>query len=133
MYAVIANVIGDNQLRTGAKVYILYCHGMAESPLVYGMAKGGKRIEKYISYKKLKKFRSQWVPEHIRHRVRWSYKHRADADRRAQTLDFMWTNVRAFDPAGQLIKEGLTKNEVYHIASNIKFIEQRTLLAEKEK
>ncbi|MFS8213832.1 MULTISPECIES: hypothetical protein [Paenibacillus] len=45
----------------------------------------------------------------------------------------MWTNVQALDPAGHLNKEGLTKNEVYHIASNIKFIEQRTMLGEKEK
>ncbi|PAF30857.1 hypothetical protein [Paenibacillus sp. 7516] len=133
MYAVIANVIEDNQLRTGAKVYILYCHGMDERSLVYGMAKGGKRIEKYISYKKLKKFRSQWVPEHIRHRVQWSYEHRADADHRAQTLDFMWTNVRAFNSAGDLIKEGLSQNEVYQTYSHIKFIEQKITLVERKK
>lgn len=58
MYAVIANVIEDNQLRTGAKVYILYCHGMAESPLVWH----GKREEKESRRIFPTKLRSQWVP-----------------------------------------------------------------------
>lgn len=49
----------DKELRIGAKVYVLYCHGMASSPKVFGMARGGRRIEKYISYKKLNKFRVQ--------------------------------------------------------------------------
>ena len=133
MYAVIANVIKDNQLRTGAKVYILYCHGMAESPLVYGMARGGKRIEKYISYKKLKKFRSQWVPQHIRHRVKWSYEDRKEADKCAKSLELMWTNVRLFDSAGHIIKEGVTASQAFNIASKIKFIERRYMLDEKEK
>ncbi|WP_128100983.1 hypothetical protein [Paenibacillus sp. DCT19] len=132
MYAVIANVIIDNQLRTGAKVFILYCHGMAESPKVYGMAKGGKRIEKYISYKKLKKFRSQWIPEHIRHRVRWSYEDRASADRSAKALELMWTNVRVYDTSGKLVKDGVSASKVDEIAKNINFMDRCYVFDENE-
>ncbi|MCM3173030.1 hypothetical protein [Paenibacillus sp. MER 99-2] len=132
MYAVIANVIIDNQLRTGAKVFILYCHGMAESPKVYGMAKGGKLIEKYISYKKLKKFRSQWIPEHIRHRVRWSYEDRASADRRAKQLELMWTNVRVHDTSGKLIKDGVSASKVDEIAKSMNFMDRRYVFDENE-
>ncbi|MCG7379093.1 hypothetical protein MH215_18935 [Paenibacillus sp. ACRSA] len=132
MYAVIANVIIDNQLRTGAKVFILYCHGMAESPKVYGMAKGGKRIEKYISYKKLKKFRSQWIPEHIRHRVRWSYEDRASADRSAKALELMWTNVRVYDTSGKLIKDGVSASKVDEIAMSMNFVDRRYVFDENE-
>ncbi|MDQ0170651.1 hypothetical protein [Paenibacillus tundrae] len=132
MYAVIANVIIDNQLRTGAKVFILYCHGMAESPKVYGMAKGGKRIEKYISYKKLMKFRSQWIPEHIRHRVRWSYEDRASADRSAKALELMWTNVRVYDTSGTLVKDGVSSSKVDEIAKNMNFMDRHYVFDENE-
>lgn len=132
MYAVIANVIIDNQLRTGAKVFILYCHGMAESPKVYGMAKGGKRIEKYISYKKLKKFRSQWIPEHIRPRVRWSYEDRASADRSAKALELMWNNVRVYDTSGKLVKDGVSASKVDEIAKNVNFVDRRYVFDENE-
>ncbi|KQY84062.1 hypothetical protein ASD24_09720 [Paenibacillus sp. Root52] len=132
MYAVIANVIIDNQLRTGAKVFILYCHGMAESPKVYGMAKGGKRIEKYISYKKLKKFRSQWIPEHIRPRVHWSYEDRASADRSAKALELMWTNVRVYDTSGKLVKDGVSSSKVDEIAKSMNFMDRRYVFDENE-
>ncbi|MEY8744477.1 hypothetical protein [Paenibacillus tundrae] len=132
MYAVIANVIIDNQLRTGAKVFILYCHGMAESPKVYGMAKGGKRIEKYISYKKLMKFRSQWIPEHIRHRVRWSYEDRASADRSAKALELMWTNVRVYDTSGTLVKDGVSSSKVDEIAKSMNFMDRHYVFDENE-
>lgn len=82
MYTVIANVIEDNQLRTGAKVYILYCHGMAESPLVWHGQGRKKNREGYFLQNS-----GHSGCQHIRHRVRWSYKHRADADRRALTSD----------------------------------------------
>ncbi|MEK4732121.1 MULTISPECIES: hypothetical protein [unclassified Paenibacillus] len=97
----------------------------------YGMAKGGKRIEKDISYKTQVTVGTNisgiGCAGHI------NIGQMRIEEHRHQTLDFMWTNVQAFDPAGHLNKEGLTKNEVYHIASNIKFIEQRTMLGEKEK
>lgn len=115
MYAVIANVITDNQLRVGAKVYILFHHGMAESALVYGMSKYGKRIEKYISYKKLERFRGCWVPEHIRPRMHenWMHEERWEADRHADWLNQMWGRVRVFDPQGNLVKDGLSAGEAY--------------------
>ncbi|WP_166246444.1 hypothetical protein [Paenibacillus turpanensis] len=117
MYGVVANVVIDNQLRNGAKVYILYCHGMARSPKVYGMARDGKRIEKYISYKKLMKFRSQWLPEHIRERVLWKYEERTEADRFAKSLELMWTNVRLYDGKGNIIREGIPESKAFDLAA----------------
>ncbi|MBE9917114.1 hypothetical protein G8C92_24140 [Paenibacillus donghaensis] len=124
MYGVVANVVIDKQLRIGAKVFILYCHGMARSPKVYGMARGGRRIEKYISYKKLHKFRAQWLPEHIRSKVVWKYDDRRDAERFAKLLELKWTNVRLFDEEGNLIREGISENEADNIVSNLKFVKR---------
>ena len=124
MYGVVANVVKDNQLRIGAKVYILYCHGMAENPKVYGMARDGKRIEKYMPYKRLNKFRAQWLPEHIRERVIWKYEEKGVADRVAKTLELMWTNVRLFDEKGSQIREGVAASEAFNIARKIKFIDK---------
>ncbi|WP_098743551.1 hypothetical protein [Paenibacillus sp. EZ-K15] len=124
MYAVVANVVKDNQLRVGAKVYILFCHGMAENPKVYLMAKGGIRIEKYMPYKRLNKFRTQWLPEHIRERVIWKYEDKGVADQVAKRLELMWTNVRLFDEQGNQIREGVPASEAFNIAENIKFIDK---------
>ncbi|OAB38316.1 hypothetical protein [Paenibacillus glacialis] len=124
MYAVVANVVKDNQLRVGAKVYILFCHGMAENPKVYGMARDGKRIEKYMPYKRLIKFRVQWLPEHIRDRVIWKYEDKGVAEQVAKTLELMWTNVRLFDEQGNQIREGVSASEAFNIARKIKFIDK---------
>ncbi|EPY06202.1 hypothetical protein PAALTS15_15821 [Paenibacillus alvei TS-15] len=124
MYGVVANVVIDKQLRNGAKVYILYCHGMARSPKVFGIARGGRRIEKYISYKKLNKFRAQWLPEHIRSKVVWKYVDRRDAERFAKSLELKWTNVRLLDEVGNIIREGIPESEADNIVSNIKFVKK---------
>ena len=104
---------------------------MARSPKVYGMAIGGRRIEKYISYKKLNKYRTQWLPEHIRSRVVWKYDDRREADRNAKSLELMWTNVRLFDEEGNIIREGVPESEAYNIARTIKFV-KRKFMFQKE-
>lgn len=64
--------------------------------------------------------------------MKWSYEDRKEADKCANSLELMWTNVRLFDSAGHIIKEGVTTSQAFNIASKIRFIERRYMLDEKE-
>lgn len=73
-------------------------------------------------YKRLNKFRAQWIPEHIRDRVIWKYEDKGRADQIAKTLELMWINVRLFDEQGNQIREGVPSSEAFNIARRIAFI-----------
>lgn len=132
MYGIAANVIADSSLRRGAKVFILTVNGDAEKPLVYGLARDGKMIHKFIPYKRLKNFRAKWIPEHLRNveLFGWQFASREVAEREAYCLDLMWTNIRAYDSEGNRIKEGLPASKAFDM--KIRFVERSILAAEKD-
>ena len=98
MYGLIANVMSDRVLRTGAKVWIRYCNGDAACPLVTGLSKSGRRVQKYTHYKRLTNFRAAWIPEHLRKVVAWQWETKDEAAKHAATLAAMWAGVRYFNP-----------------------------------
>jgi hypothetical protein len=98
-YGIVANVQSDHALRTGAKVWILYCNGDAERPKVMGLSKGGRRIIKHMAYKRLTNFRAAWIPENVRKDVVWSFSKDA-AQQLAERLKQRWQDVRFFHPDG---------------------------------
>lgn len=110
-YGIIANVLSDHVLRTGAKVWILYCNGDAEHPKVMGLSKSGRKVIKYMPFKRLTKFRSAWVPDHLRDQVS-SYSKELAAQY-AMDLNERWSGVRFFHPDGQLLKDGIPASQVW--------------------
>lgn len=63
LFGLVANLVSDRALRTGAKVWILGWNGDAENAQVRGISKGGRTITKYIRLKRLEKFRAAWIPD----------------------------------------------------------------------
>lgn len=57
-WCVVANVIEDSALRNGAKVVLCQFNGGGESVEVEGLNKQGRKIRKYIRFKKLENFRA---------------------------------------------------------------------------
>ena len=82
-YGIVANVVSDLTLRIGALVWVLRCNGDNERPLLSGMSKGGRVVEKYGAYAGLSNFRVKWIPEHMRERVAWQWDTREAAERSA--------------------------------------------------
>ncbi len=122
VYGIVANVISDRVLRTGAKVWIIRCNGDASCPLVVGLSKGGRRITKYTHFKRLENFRAKWIPEPFRWdpsnpgkswAVIWEWTDRAVAESSAAMLAEMWAGVRSFDRLGNLLKDGITEEEAF--------------------
>lgn len=112
VWGLAANVKSDRALRAGAKVYICYCNGDAEKPVVIGLSKSGKPIEKYTTYKRLENFRAAWIPESIRDRVGWLYQTKAEAQDSADKLTAIWTGVRYFSRDGKtILQDGISANK----------------------
>lgn len=117
MYGLIANVLSDRVLRTGAKVWINYCNGDAACPIVFGLSKSGRMTQKYTHYKRLTNFRAAWIPEHLRERVAWQWETKDEADVHAKTLAAMWADVRYFNRDGtQLLRDGVKEGEAFERA-----------------
>jgi hypothetical protein len=112
-YGIVANVISDRVLRTGAKVWIHYVNGDAANPYVSGVSKGGRLVGKYIPFKRLTNFRSAWVPPNLRERVMRQWENRADAEQIAATLAMMWTGVQFFHRDGTLLQAGVTEGAAF--------------------
>lgn len=114
MYGIIANVLSDRILRTGAKVWIDYCNGDAAHPIVYGLSKSGRMVRKYTRYKRLTNFRAAWIPDHWRDRLASQYGTKEEAERHAATLDSMWAGVRYFNRGGtRLLRDGVKEGEAF--------------------
>lgn len=119
VFGIVANVISDKVLRTGAKVWICYCNGDASCPRVMGLAKGGNWCEKYTHFKRLENFRAKWIPEHLRapaykgYGVCWQYATKEEAQLHAVSLNEMWKGVRFFHSKGQLLRDGITEGEAF--------------------
>lgn len=90
MYAVFANIVKDKQLRTGARVLILYHNGDCQRPRVIGKSVGGRLIEKYVHYKNLRNFRAQWIKPYLNKRVVRSWESKDEAQAFADRLSSTW-------------------------------------------
>lgn len=112
-FGIVANVVSDSVLRTGAKVWICYCNGDAEKPRVWGLSRGGRPIEKYTAYKRLTNFRAAWIPENLRTRVSYQYGKKADAEQHAESLAKQWAGVRSFRKDGSMIQDGKSVGEAF--------------------
>jgi hypothetical protein len=78
-FGIVANVLNDRVLRTGAKVWI--SHGDLISPFVFGISKSGRVVGKYMRYKRLIKYRVAWIPMHMRERIWFQYSEKKDAEK----------------------------------------------------
>lgn len=114
MYCVVANVASDRVLRTGAKVWVLRCNGDAACPVVNGLSKGGRRVEKYTHFKRLTGFRAAWVPPMLRGRIILMWPDRSQAEAAAAALIAQWSDVRYFNRDGSKeVKKGLREEESF--------------------
>jgi hypothetical protein len=135
MFGVIANVKSDRQLRTGAKVWIVYCKEDTKIPIVRGLSKHGKIITKYCHYKRLKNYRAAYIPEHLLKKVdrfyfKWESKDIAIA--RARDLNVIWSGIRRFSRDGSKLLEagapnsyGIKKALSINTAAQVHFTEKR--------
>lgn len=106
-FGIVANVLSDRVLRTGARVWLHYVNGDAEKPIVTGVSKGGRVITKYIAFKRLTRFRAAWIPPHMTDRTAMSWPDKSTAQQRAKALAERWDDVRFFSRDGKtLIKNG---------------------------
>jgi len=111
-FGIVANVISDRVLRTGAKVWIGYPHWPCV--VVRGLSKGGRTIAKFIHMKRLENFRAAWMPEHIRdlggyYALRFDKK--SEPQEAAQAWAAHWLGVRSFRSDGAMVRDGITEGE----------------------
>lgn len=115
-WGIVANVVSDRTLRTGAKVWILGQDGNAETAVVLGLDKSGHKVRKFTKYKRLTNFRAAWIPPERRHEVEspFQYSTKEEAQKSADGFAAMWEPVRAMSRDGtQEIKPGITISEAY--------------------
>jgi hypothetical protein len=128
MFCIVANVASDKVFRLGAKVYILRANQQADSAEVTGLSRSGRRIRKFIPYKRLENFRAAWVPPHMQEGkapYSWSvaswWHEKTDAQDVADKLREIWTGVRFFSKNGErLLQDGETTGMAYKRAIAIK-------------
>lgn len=102
-YGVVANVLSDRALRTGGKVWILMTNGGAENVYVHGSSKSGRVISKYIPLKRLRNFRSAWIPSHIATMTSLAFVQRDEASAIASRWSDMWENIRSYSRDGTMV------------------------------
>lgn len=120
MYGLIANVISDRVLRTGAKVWIQRCNGDVSCPAVIGMNKSGRIVQKYTHYKRLTNFRAAWIPEHMLERVAWQWKTKNEAEELAARLAAMWADIRQYSRDGKtLVRDGYPEGTAFERARKL--------------
>jgi hypothetical protein len=116
MYGIVENVRSDRALRTGAKVWLLGCHGDAECPIMTGISKSGRRIRKFTHYKRLTSYRPAWIPEYLLSDIWPSFQHetREASAEHAVILATMWAGIRSFTRDGSALRyEGLPTSEAF--------------------
>lgn len=114
VFGLVANVVSDHILRTGAKVWINYCNGDAAHPKVYGLNRSGRAVEKYTHFKRLTNFRAVWMPEHLRSRLASQWATKEEAASQAAMLAAMWVGVRYYNRDGtQLLRDGVKEREAF--------------------
>jgi hypothetical protein len=114
MFAIVANVLSDRVLRTGAKVWVCRCNGDAACPIVIGLSKSGRRITKYTHYKRLENFRAAWLPEHLRDDVVWRWDEKREATMTAEFIVKLWAGVRYYNRDGSaLMRDGISEEAAF--------------------
>ena len=114
MYGLVANILDDRVLRTGAKVWIDYCNGDAECPIVIGMSKSGRIVKKYTHFKRLIQYRAAWIPAHMESRLIWHWETKAEATEHATRLATMWAGIRQYSRDGKvLLYDGAATSEAF--------------------
>jgi hypothetical protein len=124
MYCIIANVKEDKAFRNGAKVYLLNGRQSSNSVEVHGISKGGRKINKYIPYKRLENFRAAWVPDHLNYektKIWWGvgcwWELKEDAQDAANKLAMIWAGIRYFsENEGRLMQDGAPTSEAHNRA-----------------
>jgi len=112
-FGIVANVISDRVLRTGAKVWLDYHNGDAACVRVIGLSKGGRIVHKYTHHKRLETHRAAWIPEHLRERVTWQWGSKDEAQQAADGLREMWAGVRFFHRDGSMLRDGITEGQAF--------------------
>lgn len=120
MYALIANVMTDHVLRTGAKVYVTEYNGSMGRVEVWGLNKSGRACVKYMAWKRLTNIRTAWMPEHVAKLSRIWWDDREAANKVALELTELWRFVRSFHPDGRLLNDGISEGQAIreYIAKN---------------
>jgi hypothetical protein len=111
-WGLVANVVSDRVLRTGAKVWVQWVNGDAACPRVRGLSKGGRPVEKYTHYKRLHNFRAAWIPPGMQD-VMLQFPDRAAAERWAADLTRMWAGIRFFHRDGRLLADGAPESQAF--------------------
>lgn len=112
-YGLVANVVSDRVLRVGAKVWILGWNGDAENAQVRGLSRGGRMVTKYIRLKRLKNFRSSWIPVCRRDDVWPTFQFEKEYATKLALLMGKWETVQIFHPNGTLIRAGVPTSVVF--------------------
>ena len=116
-FGIVANVISDRIMRTGAKVWIVTFRGDGCAVRVNGLSKGGRRLQKYMHRKRLENFRAAWVPEHMRSEsstesgICYTWPTKQEAQAIADELTAIWDGVRFFHRDGRMLRDGITESE----------------------
>ena len=85
-WGVVANVANaDSCLRLGAKVTLVWWSGNPDRAKWNGLSRGGRRIYKWLTRKRLKNFRAKWLQPGARHNAS-TYGSREEAAREAAYL-----------------------------------------------
>lgn len=127
MFCIVANVVSDKVFRVGAKVYIVRANQGADNAEVIGLSRGGRRVNKYIPYKRLTNFRAAWVPPYLQEGkapFSWAigcwWHDKTDAQEVADKLTQIWTGVRFFSKDGErLMRDGVSVGVAYKRAMAI--------------
>lgn len=113
MYGLIANVVSDHALRHGTKVRILSAHDDAMNVEVIGLSKGGRRITKYIQWKRLTNIRASFLAECYRKDTcLWWTDKKAACDVAVELMQ-LWKDVQVLHPDGTVLQKGITTGEAF--------------------
>lgn len=101
-WGIVANVLSDRALRTGARVWVLRCNGDAENPVVRGLSKHGRLITKYTKFRRLTNYRAAMLPPGLPDEA-WPslcYRTKEEAAAWAALLESRWRDVQYTRPDG---------------------------------
>lgn len=111
MFGIIANVMTDHALRTGAKVFVVAQESGMGRVEVRGLCKRGRMITKHMAWKRLTNFRPAFLPPGMEEHCRVWWDDREAATRVAIELTEIWRFVRSFHPDGRLLNDGISEGQ----------------------
>lgn len=111
MYGLVANVMTDHILRTGAKVHVIQYNGFIGRVEVTGLCKSGRRVTKHMAWKRLTNIRPAYIPPSIAEVTRVWWDDKEAAAKVALELTELWRDVRSFHPDGRLLNDGIPQGQ----------------------